>query len=282
MVSSMVDLIDESGQEVTLTDTTEVKVDEGNTEEHTGTIEASGEDTVETADAETEVIEYAIPTKFQGKSVEDIVGAYENLEKELGRKGQELGELRKLSDDFLRQQVSTKQQETTENEPVDFFDNPEAAVSKILENHPQLREMKEQQLSATRGATQKSLETTHPDYLNIVQDGEFQDWVNESKFRKELFKQADGYDFEAANELIGTWKERQMISKTKEVNVTKEEKRKAGLKAGKTESRSSVESTAGKKIYRRADLIRLKQTDPNRYEAMQDEIYQAYVDKRVT
>jgi hypothetical protein len=278
MVSNIVDPVDESEQEVTETIGTE---NEGNTEEHKGAFEASNEDIVETADGESEVTEYELPTKFQGKSVEDIVGAYENLEKELGRKGQEIGELRKLSDDFLRQQVTDKQQTTAENEPVDFFDNPEAAVSKILENHPQLREMKEQQLSSTRTATQKSLETTHPDYLNIVQDGGFQDWVNESRFRKELFRQADSYDFDAADELISTWKERQMISKTKEVNADKEKKRQAGLKAGKTESRSSVESTAGKKIYRRADLIRLKQTDPSRYADLADEIVQAYSEGRV-
>ena len=278
MVSNIVDPVDESEQEVITTEGTEY---EGNTEEHQGAFEAGGTNPTEADSEQTEELEYALPTKFQGKSVEDIVGAYENLEKELGRKGQEIGELRKLSDDFLRQQVTNNQQTNTENDPVDFFDNPEAAVSKILENHPQLREMKEQQLSSTRTATQKSLETTHPDYLDIVKGDDFQDWVNNSKFRKELFKQADGYDFEAADELIGTWKERQMISKTKEVNADKEKKRQAGLKAGKTESRSSVESTAGKKIYRRADLIRLKQTDPTRYADLADEIVQAYSEGRV-
>ena len=52
-------------------------------------------------------------------------------------------------------------------------------------------------------------------------------------------------------------------------------------KTGKTESRSSAESTAGKKTYRRADLIRLKATDPNRYADLSDEIYNAYAEGRV-
>ena len=39
-----------------------------------------------------------LPKKFQGKSSTEIAEAYENLEKELGRKGQEIGELRKLTD----------------------------------------------------------------------------------------------------------------------------------------------------------------------------------------
>jgi len=36
-----------------------------------------------------------------------------------------------------------------------------------------------------------------------------------------------------------------------------------------------------RKIYRRADLIKLKMTDPDRYMALQDEIMSAYADGRV-
>ena len=39
---------------------------------------------------EPEVTEPELPKKFQGKSSSEIAEAYENLEKELGRKGQEL------------------------------------------------------------------------------------------------------------------------------------------------------------------------------------------------
>ena len=43
-----------------------------------------------------------LPNKFQGKSVTEIVSSYENLEKELGRKGQEIGEFRQLTDQILK------------------------------------------------------------------------------------------------------------------------------------------------------------------------------------
>jgi hypothetical protein len=36
-----------------------------------------------------------------------------------------------------------------------------------------------------------------------------------------------------------------------------------------------------KRVYRRADLIRLKMTDPARYDALSDEIMQAYAEGRV-
>lgn len=234
-------------------------------------------------EVEEEVIqeEAELPKKFQGKSSTEIAEAYENLEKELGRKGQEIGELRKLTDSYLQSQISTQAETTTTSEPADFYDNPEQAVRQIIDNHPRFREMKEQNEKQTASLTAQQLEKAHPDFQEVIGDGGFQEWVNGSKIRQRLYKEADSYDFDAADELLTNWKERQMISKTKEVNESKKVKRDTAMKAGEAMSNSSGESTAGKKIYRRADLIRLKQTDPRRYEDLADEIYQAYADGRV-
>jgi hypothetical protein len=51
------------------------------------------------------------------------------------------------------------------------------------------------------------------------------------------------------------------------------------LKAVGVDVGGSGESS--KRVYRRADLIRLKMQDPNRYEALSDEIMQAYQEGRV-
>ena len=222
-----------------------------------------------------------LPKKFQGKSSSEIAEAYENLEKELGRKGQEIGELRKLTDSYLQSQISSQSQQTTTSEPADFYDNPEEAVRQIIDNHPRFREFSEQTQQQQAALTAQQLEKAHPDFQEVITDGGFQEWVNGSKIRQRLYKEADSYDFDAANELLTTWKERQMISKTQEVNESKKTKRATAMKAGEGVSRASGESTAGKKIYRRADLIRLKQTDPQRYQSLADEIYQAYAEGRV-
>ena len=216
-----------------------------------------------------------LPKKFQGKSSVEIAEAYENLEKELGRKGQEIGELRKLTDSYLQSQISSQSQQTTTSEPADFYDNPEEAVRQIIDNHPRFREFSEQTQQQQAALTAQQLEKAHPDFQEVITDGGFQEWINGSKVRQRLYKEADSYDFDAANELLTTWKERQMISKTKEVNESKKTKRDVAMKTGEGVSRASGESTAGKKIYRRADLIRLKQTDPKRYESLADEIFEA-------
>ena len=72
-----------------------------------------------------------------------------------------------------------------------------------------------------------------------------------------------------------------MISNTSVAEANKAEKRTTALKNSSGVSRTSSESTAGKKIYRRADLIRLRTNDPQRYESLQDEILQAYAQGRV-
>lgn len=245
-------------------------------------VEGSVEDFDTEVEAEVEApqeIEYELPEKFRGKSQKEIIDAYSNLERELGRKGQEVGELRKLADSFLQSKVN--QREPEPEEEVDFYDDPKAAVEKLLKNDPRLKEVEYQAAAMQAQAASAKLQQTHPDFQEIVQDSKFQDWVKGSKIRTQLFMAADAYDFDAANELLSTWKERSMINKTKEAEAEQEEDRRRALKGAKSESRSSGEAKAGKKIYRRADLIRLKQTDPNRYEMLQDEILAAYSEGRV-
>ena len=251
------------------------------------------DETLETLEAESETQEESpttpdIPDKFSGKSVEDIVKSYQNLEQELGRKSQEIGELRQLSDSFLKAEISRNDGQTSlqsENSngetESDFFEDPSKAVNSLIENHPKFREFQEFQAKQSQDTSKVQLEQTHPDYVDIVQDSKFQDWVKASTFRTDLFQAADAYNYEAADELLTHWKERSMIDKTAEVKEQQKATRKKNLKAGKTESRVSSESTAGKKIYRRADLIRLKQSDPTRYADLADEIFNAYAEGRV-
>jgi hypothetical protein len=246
------------------------------------------DETLELQEAETQEPAYEVPDKFSGKSVEDIVKSYQNLEQELGRKSQEIGELRNLSDSFLKAEISrngpqtSQANENSNNETEDdFFEDPSKAVNSLIEKHPRFQEFQEFQAKQSQDSSKVQLEQTHPDYVDIVQDTGFQDWVEASKFRTNLFREADSYNYEAADELLTHWKERSIIDKTAEVKEKQAATRKKNLKTGKTESRSSSDSTAGKKTYRRADLIRLKQNDPNRYADLADEIFNAYAEGRV-
>ena len=268
------------------------EVEVSNVDENT--ITDSTEDTIsditeEVVEVQAEAeVESNVPSKFANKSTEEIIDSYTNLEKELGRKAQEVGELRKLSDSFLQAEVARTNNpqnntplETEDNAEVDFFDDPTRSVNEMIEKHPRFQEFQQFQAQQAQAGAKAQLEQKHPDFTDVVQDKGFQEWVQDSPIRMQMFQAADSYNFDAANELLSNWKDRSMISKTQEVKQQAETNRKDALKAGSTESRSSSASSAGGKTYRRADLIRLKMEDPNRYESLEDDIFQAYQDGRV-
>ena len=234
--------------------------------------------------------EYQVPDKFAGKTTEEIIASYQNLEKEMGRKAQEVGELRKLSDSFLQAEVArgtaqyNPQIESSvreEDQGADFFDDPNKAVNQAIEKHPKFQEFQQFQQQQVQSAAKVQLEQSHPDFGDVVKDTSFQEWVKGSPIRMQLFQAADAYNFDAANELLTIWKDRSMINKTQEVNQQQAEDRQSALKSATTESRSASGSTSGKS-FRRADLIRMKMEDPNKYDSLQDVIFEAYANGRVT
>ena len=96
----------------------------------------------------------------------------------------------------------------------------------------------------------------------------------------QLFVQADqGYDYDAANELFNLWKEKnQVVQQTAQAEKAA---RQSAVKSASTgNARGSAEGSR-KKVYRRADIIKLMKTDPDRYNALSDEILQAYAEGRV-
>ena len=241
-------------------------------------IEEAPEPTLEDT-PEPEVEEDDIPEKYQGKDIKDIVQMHQEAEKLLGRQSSEVGELRKIVDDFVKSQINANSPQEKDEEP-DFFNEPDKAIAKAIENHPTIKAAQETSMAMRQQQILSQLQNTHPDFIDIVQDSGFQEWTNGSQVRKELYERADKqFDFEAANELLTLWKERQgMVAETAKVQ---EQDRKRQLKAASTGNTSGSSEAPSRKIYRRADIIKLMQTDPKRYQALQPEIMAAYAEGRV-
>ena len=228
-----------------------------------------------------EQVEQVLPDKYKGKSVEDIIKMHQEAEKMIGRQAQEVHEVRSLADQLLKRQLDVdKKPEVVENTPeVDFFENPQTAVQRAIENNPAVLEAKAAALELKKMKTAQQLASKHPDFGTIANDAGFQEWVKSSKVRLGLYAKADAeYDFEAADELLSTYKELKQVRSSAAKTAGNTQKAQA-LKAAAVDTSGSGEST--KKIYRRADLIRLKMTDPDRYEQLQPEIMAAYSEGRV-
>lgn len=230
------------------------------------------ESTVESMNAD-------VPDKYRGKELSDIIKMHQEAEKLIGKQAQEVGEVRKLADELIKQNLSGNRQNAEVEPEIDFFEDPKKAVQNTIDRHPDVLAARQASLEFKKMQIQQKLTTEHPDFTQIVQDQEFVDWVKSSPIRLGLYAKADGeFDYDSANELLSTYKQLKGV-RTKQTSDAGEATRKQNLKAAAVDTGGTGET--GKRVYRRADLIRLKMTDPQRYESLSDEIMIAYQEGRV-
>jgi len=249
-----------------------------------------------TEDIQTEATqesESEIPEKYAGKSISEVIKMQQEAENLMNKQSNTLGETKaelkqqkELIKALLDAQNNANQTTPNLEESVDFeqdfYSDPADAVNKAIENHPELIEARQERKIQAQQHQVGVLEKAYPDWQDRVANKEFQDWVGNSEIRTEMFKKADSdYRPDYAIELFDMFDKVNMIDKTKEVQKAETEKRDKALKATTTETRSTSDSIGGKKVYRRADLINLQVTDPNRYATLADEIQSAYAEGRV-
>jgi hypothetical protein len=224
-----------------------------------------------------------VPEKYQGKSLEEVVQMHQEAEKLLGRQSSEVGELRKVVDDYISTQtqpLAPQQQHVEPEDDIDYFTDPQAAVNRAIENHPKIREAQQYTEQYKKQSSLATLQAKHPDMQTILNDPKFAEWIKASKIRTQLFVAADQqYDSDSADELFTLWKERKVVAQ-QTANVEKQA-RKQTLKAANTGNARGSSEGSRKKVYRRSDIIKLMKTDPERYQALSNEILQAYAEGRV-
>lgn len=228
-----------------------------------------------------------LPEKYRGKSPAELVRMHQEAEKLAGRHSQEVGELRAVVDDFIKSQTQLQQEtqqtnqqpQKDETDNTDFFVDPRAAINKAVSEHPSVKEAEKLSRDFKKTSTLASLTKKHPDHTDILKDKAFHDWVKQSPVRQQLYAQADQqYDFSAADELFTNWKAQQPPKEEPEPKTSHDP---AAVKAASTGNPTGSGEPSAKKVYRRADIIRLKQTDPKRYDALHNEIMKAYAEGRV-
>jgi hypothetical protein len=243
-------------------------------EEEVQTEELSFEEPVQETPPEED-----IPEKYRGKDLKDIVRMHQEAEKLIGKQSREVGELRQTFDQYIQTQLTPKAPPPDE-EDFDFFTDPEKAVARAIASNPAVKNVEAAAVEMRKRTALATLEAKHPDMKTVVQDPGFGEWIQASPVRTRLFRQADSqYDYESADELLSLWKERQGI--VQQTAKVEEQARKQTVKqASMGSSRSSGEAPS-RKVYRRADIIKLMKTDPDRYEALAPEILEAYRTNRV-
>ena len=231
-------------------------------------------------EVKAEEVKQDIPDKYKEKSLQDVIAMHQEAEKLIGRQGTELGELRRVANSYVQSQPQAKQTEVKETSDDDFFTNPKQAVDNAIQNHPKIRQAEQLTQEMQRSKALSSLKEKHPDFTDVVKDQGFQDWIGNSKVRAELFARADRrYDYDAADELISTWKEKKQLG-GKTVEMEKQA-RSQDIKNATTTVASGSGEAPSKKIFRRSDIQKLINSDPTKYESLYPEIAKAYEEGRV-
>lgn len=218
-----------------------------------------------------------LPEEFVGKTPQEIARIAMHARREMGRMGNELGEVRKLADELIKTQLHKKPEDEKPQE-VDFFADPKRAIQQAVETNPKVLAAEQYARAAQMEQARMRLAQLHPDHPQVVKDPDFMEWIKASPVRTKLYMQAEAYDLDSANELLGTFKALKSV-KTQKQTQEDTKARDNALKAAAVETGGTGEQT--KKVYRRADLINLRLRDPSKFAAMQEEIDAAYREGRV-
>lgn len=247
-------------------------------EEDTPVQEISEEDP---AVVEDEPAEDTPPSKYEGKSHEEMVAILEERERMIGQQGNELGNLRSTFEAMAKAQSVPAEPEPEPVEEADFFVDPQKAVDQRINSHPALKEAQEMAKKLGYAQGLATLQQRHPDLGEVMASPEFGEWIKSSPARTRRFQYADqSGDVEEADDLISTWKQLNKTVATAKA-AEKTAQKKAVRAASVSGTRSNADAASSKRVYRRADIRKLMKSDPERYEDLQPEIMQAYAEGRV-
>jgi hypothetical protein len=242
-----------------------------------------------------------LPKRWRGKSDAERIESFKSLESELGRKNNEVGQLRYAIDQMLQLQRATseasgKATKTKTDEPVTgerLLTDPTGTIESVAERvvGKTSKDVQERLDKIEFKTRQDQFAKQFPKYQETMADDDFLDWVKATPHRQKLAAAAAARgDFDAAEELFGLYED---VRKVKEASVTGNDKTPKASDAktlrpgnGNTTGGASKRTTTGAnttaKSFKRSELTTLYIRDRDAYNSMGAEIRAAYREGRVT
>lgn len=232
--------------------------------------------------------------KYRGKTRQEIKEMHRNAESRLGSMANDLGTQRKLTDrlldlkredDLARNTPAVKvsrEELLSSDDPTQVLDRFVGSRLAQTESEVKTRlERMEQSLAQT------SFVARHPDYIQLANDQDFITWAGATPYRTRLAALAvQQNDWAAADELMTEFKANRPAGSQQKRKPADSENlsaaRSAALESGAATG-ADRQATKSGKVYRRADLIRLRMDKPDEYyrDDFQAEITRAYAEGRV-
>lgn len=185
------------------------------------------------------------------------------LKKQLGEQGNEIGRLRGALEAKIEEQDRQLVNESFDSDQV-------AAMERLVEQ--KVAPVKQQLNEANASQATAKLAAKHPDYEAVVNNPEFQAWVNSSKRNSAAFEVAVGGDVDVGIELLDAYKAEAQTAPSEEVmNSALASNRGSSGDAGIKESG----------VILRSEIQQLKRDNPAQYRAQLPKIMAAYQEGRV-
>lgn len=226
-----------------------------------------------------------VPSKFEGKTAEDIAKSYTDLEAKFGKQGNELGELRRMTDQILQRQLQTdnapSNTEPESNLDDDFLLNPGETVQKLV--NEAMKPLADKLQNQERSTSVASLEQKHPDMATIVQNEKFQEWILSSPAREANWGLAANGDFEQADDLFSTYKALNPEPSITETAPVADNSAELETATAMSTGASSEGTSTGKpgQVFSRRRLVALQVENPAKYRELASEIEAAYTEGRI-
>ncbi len=232
-----------------------------------------------------------IPEKYKGKTVEDLIKMHSNAERKLGEQGQEIGTLRRLTDEVIGLKKPTTQK-TEERKPVTvdaLLSDPEKAIRDAVANSDVSQRLEAAEARNARleaSITEERFTAKHKDFTKDIEDPTFIAWVNKNPLRQALAAETAKKNFQAADNLWDMWTEYKELT-SESASESKAQAKKPVISTVKSAPGSS---NKGKPIYSRAKVMEFKTRVANgdpaalakwKDPAFQDALHLAYAEERV-
>lgn len=237
--------------------------------------------------------EPTIPSKYEGKSPAELAKMLEDAQSMIGKQSAEIGEVRRLADTLIQADVAKR---TTTEEPstskvelnLDDPDEATAAIQKLVDLRVEeaLAGVQGKVQSLEGASLQTRLDREHAGWRDITADQKFVDWVAASTVRTRLAQEGNAGDYDSSAELLSTWKALNPAKPAADTGAEGDTKPDTEAARAEALKRATLETGArasgsSDTVYRRADIMKLRTEDPERYDALRAEIRQAYIDGRV-
>lgn len=222
-----------------------------------------------------------VPDKLKGKSAEELASMYANLESEIGRHRNEVGNMRKWVDNLLVSQanLTAKQPPNQPTASDEDLKKQEIDELNLMLTKPSAyrQKVKQELMNELQQVGQRAtFDRMKRDSAQVLADPRFASWLTQN-VSQEFAARADA-DPVLFNHLINQFK--QTTEPTNQPTFTPTPAP-APANPGPAMGPGNNSRAGSKQVFSRSEMMTLFNSDPARYQALMPEYLQAIQEKRV-